>query len=146
MFEKREDGVITNAVAETIVGTTVKLKGTLRSDGDITIDGSVNGEIKTKGTVNIGPNANIIASVKAKRITVAGIIQGNVEATERLTISETGRIYGDVTANILSISPGAVFTGKSMMMEKLKHEEIEPVREEEPEAEPKESEKTETKK
>lgn len=146
MFEKREDGVITNAVAETIVGTTVKLKGTLRSDGDITIDGSVNGEIKTKGTVNIGPNANIIASVKAKRITVAGIIQGNVEATERLTISETGRIYGDVTANILSISPGAVFTGKSMMMEKLKHEEIEPVREEEPEAESKETEKTETKK
>jgi len=146
MFEKKEDGaIVASGVAETIVGTSVKLKGNLKSDGDITIDGSVNGEVKTKGLVNIGPNANIIANVKAKKITVAGTIQGNVEATERLTITETGRVYGDITANILSIAPGAVFSGKSVMMEKIKQEDMEPVADEEIVEEP-ESEKTETKK
>jgi cytoskeletal protein CcmA (bactofilin family) len=146
MFEKREDGVVApSGVAETIVGTSVKLKGTLRSDGDITIDGSVNGEVKTKGVVNIGPNANIIATVRAKKVMVAGTVQGNVEATERLTITETGRVYGDVTANILSVAPGAVFSGKSIMLEKVKHEAAEPVVEEEP-AEVPEKEKVETKK
>ena len=145
MFEKREDGVVTpSGVAETIVGTSVKLKGNLKSDGDITIDGSVNGEVRTKGLVNIGPNANIIASVRAKKVTVAGTVQGNVEATERLTITETGRVYGDITAHILSVAPGAVFSGKSVMMEKIKQEDIEPVSEEVAE-EPK-PEKTETKK
>jgi cytoskeletal protein CcmA (bactofilin family) len=145
MFEKREDGMVApSGVAETIVGTSVKLKGTLKSDGDITIDGSVNGEIKTKGVVNIGPNANIIANVRAKKINVAGILQGNVEAAERLTISETGRVYGDVTANVLSIAPGAVFSGKSVMMESAHHENVEPVVEEEPAEEP-EKEKAETK-
>jgi len=124
MFE-RKDELVTGGVAETVVGTSVKLKGNLKSDGDITVDGSVNGEIKTKGTVTIGPNANIIANVHAKNINVAGTIQGNVVATDRLSISESGRIYGDIAANILSISAGALFSGKSTMSENIKVPEIE---------------------
>lgn len=116
MFEKgkieipRSDGA-----AETVVGTSVKLKGNLKSDGDIIVDGVVTGEIKTKGSVIVGPNANIVAGVKAKNISVSGAIQGNVEASDKLEITETGRIIGDIAANVLSIAPGAVFTGKSQM-------------------------------
>jgi cytoskeletal protein CcmA (bactofilin family) len=130
MFEKKE-GQVSSGVAETIVGTSVKLKGNLKSDGDITVDGNVNGEIKTKGVVTIGPNAHVIANVKAKKIIIAGTVQGNIEAGERLTIAETGRVYGDIVANILSISAGAIFSGKSTMLEKIKEPEIEPVAEKE---------------
>ena len=126
MFEKKDEKIV-SGVAETIVGTSVKLKGNLKSDGDITVDGSVNGEIKTKGAVNIGPSAHVIANVKAKKVAVSGTVQGNIEATERLTITETGRIYGDIVANVLSISAGAIFTGKSTMMEKIKPQETEPI-------------------
>ncbi len=144
MFEKKEEVVTTNGVAETIVGTSVKLKGTLKSDGDITVDGSVNGEIKTtKGAVNIGPNAHVIANIKAKRVTIAGTVQGNIEAVERLTLTETGRVYGDIVANLLSISAGAIFTGKSTMLEKIKQAPNEPVAEKE---EKEETEKAELKK
>ena len=129
MFEKKDEIVTGGGAAETIVGTSVKLKGNLNSDGDITIDGSVNGEVKTKGSVNIGPNAQVIANVKAKRVVVSGTVQGNIEAHERLTLTETGRVYGDIVANVLSISPGAIFTGKSNMMEKIKPADIEPVAE-----------------
>ena len=127
MFEKREESNTSHAsgVAETVVGTSVKLKGNLRSDGDITVDGSVNGEIKTKGTVNIGPNAHIIANVQAKNVNISGTVQGNVAASERLSISESGRVYGDVSANILAISAGAIFTGKSAMAEAVVQPEIE---------------------
>jgi len=124
MFEKRDETIV-NSVAETVVGTSVKLKGTLRSDGDITVDGSVNGEVKTKGTVNIGPNAHIIANVQAKNVNISGTVQGNVVATDCLSISESGRVYGDIAANILAISAGAVFTGKSTMAEIAVQPEIE---------------------
>lgn len=124
MFEKKDEFVSTGA-AETVVGTSVKLKGTLKSDGDITVDGSVNGEIKTKGTVTIGPNANIIANVHAKNVNIAGTVQGNVVATDRLSLSESGRVYGDISANILSISAGALFSGKSTMAENVREPEIE---------------------
>ena len=129
MFEKKEEQISSSGVAETIVGTSVTLKGNMKSDGDITVDGNVNGEIKTKGMVSIGPNANVIANVKAKKVTVAGIVQGNIEAIERLTITETGRVYGDIVANLLSISAGAIFTGKSAMVEKVKQPIVEPVAE-----------------
>lgn len=124
MFDRKEE-FVQAGVAETVVGTSVKLKGNLKSDGDITVDGSVNGEIKTKGTVTIGPNANIIANVHAKNVNVAGTVQGNVVATDRLTLSESGRVYGDISSNILSISPGALFSGKSTMAENIKEPEIE---------------------
>ena len=137
MFEKKEE-IISNGAAETIVGTSVKLKGNLKSDGDITIDGSVNGEIKTKGAVNIGPNAQVIANVKAKKVIVSGTVQGNIEASERLTLTETGRVYGDIVANVLSITAGAIFTGKSNMMEKIKETDLEPIVEKEDNDEPKE--------
>jgi len=125
MFNRKEEFVAQAGAAETVVGTSVKLKGTLKSDGDITVDGSVNGEIKTKGTVTIGPNANIIANVHAKNVNVAGTVQGNVVATDRLNVSESGRVYGDISANILSISAGALFSGKSTMAENIKEPEIE---------------------
>lgn len=124
MFDKKEEFIPTGA-AETVVGTSVKLKGTLKSDGDITVDGSVNGEIKTKGTVTIGPNANIIANVHAKNVNISGTVQGNVVATDKLSLSESGRVYGDISANILSISAGALFSGKSTMAENIKQPDIE---------------------
>jgi cytoskeletal protein CcmA (bactofilin family) len=141
MFEKQKgEVVVTEGAAETIVGTSVKLKGNLKSDGDVIIDGVVTGEVRTKGSVKIGPNANIIANVKAKNVSVSGAVQGNVEAADRLEISETGKVLGDISANVLSIAPGAVFSGKSVMVEVHKEDVTEPVAETEEIEEEKEKE------
>ena len=136
MFEKPKTEAVTTKShgAETIVGTSVKLKGNIKSDGDILVDGVITGELKTKGSVVIGKNANILASIKASNISISGMVQGNVVATDRLEITETGKVLGDISANILSISPGAIFTGKSQMADVHAEKEIEPVIEiEEPE-------------
>lgn len=141
MFEKKDEFHLeTGQAAETIVGTSVKLKGNLVSNGDITIDGHVAGDIKTKSGVFIGPNANILANIKAKDIEVAGIVQGNIEAKDKLEISETGKVYGDITASILVVSPGAIFTGKCAMTEPKYEPELEPILETE-EVRPAEEEK-----
>jgi cytoskeletal protein CcmA (bactofilin family) len=140
MFEiKKSEIVVNEGAAETIVGTSVKLKGNLKSDGDIIVDGVVAGEIKTKGSVKIGKNANIIASIKAKNVSVSGIVQGNIEVSDRLELLETGKVLGDISANVLSIAAGAVFTGKSQMNDTHKEIADEPTAElEVPEEAPKE--------
>jgi len=147
MFEKPRGEMVTveKGGAETIVGASVKLKGNLKSDSDITIEGIVTGEVKTKGSVIIGKNANIVASVKAKNISISGAVQGNVEATDRLEITETGKVLGDISANVLSVAPGAVFTGKSQMAEAHKEPMVEAVSEVEPVIEDEQGEKTEKK-
>jgi cytoskeletal protein CcmA (bactofilin family) len=133
MFEKQKIEGIKAEGAETIVGTSVKLKGNLKSDGDIIIDGIVTGELKTKGSVIIGKNANIIANIKAKDVVISGAVQGNIEATDRLDITETGKVVGDIAANVLSIAAGALFTGSSKMNDNHREVVAEPVMEEEAE-------------
>ncbi len=128
MFEKKDELHLEEGnSAETIVGTSVKLKGNLISNGDITIDGHVAGDIKTKSGVFIGPNANILANIKAKDIEISGIVQGNIEAKDKLEISETGKVFGDIAASILVVSPGAIFTGKCAMVEPKYESELEPI-------------------
>ncbi len=126
MFEKGRDEIVKPGGSETIVGASVKLKGNLRSDGDILIEGVVTGDLKTKGSVRVGENANVIANVKAENVAVSGSVQGNVEVKDRLEISSTGRVLGDISANVLSIAPGAVFTGKCMMPESPRDESAQP--------------------
>lgn len=124
MFDASKPVTVKNDGAETIVGTSVKLKGNLNSTGDIIVDGSVSGELKTKGSVVVGPNANILANVKAQNVQVSGMVQGNIEASDKIQITETGRVMGDIAANVLSIAPGAVFSGNSKMNDT--HREVSP--------------------
>ena len=127
MFDKKEE-LENFENAETVVGASVKLKGNLKSEGNITVNGSVSGEINTKDGVKVGAGADVRANIKAKNIIISGIVQGNIVADDQLSITETGKIYGDIQANVLSISPGAFFTGKSIMPEE-KAKEVEPIAE-----------------
>lgn len=118
MFQKSE--------VETIVGGSVKLKGNLKSEGDITLGGSLTGEIKTKGNLTILKEATVEGKVTAQNVKVAGVINGNIEAKEQLELTETGKIFGDLKTNILVIRPGGIFNGKSeMKAETLKEEVLE---------------------
>lgn len=144
MFERPRGETEKTGGAETIVGTSVKLKGNLKSDGDIIVNGVVTGELKTKGSVIIGKNANVVANVKAANISISGAVQGNVEATDKLEITENGKVIGDIASNVLSIAPGAMFTGKSQMSDSHKEIVSEPMIEEEA-IDSKEKDKTESK-
>lgn len=123
MFQKE------NAQTETIVGQSVKLKGNLKSDGDIRVAGSLTGEIKTKGNVTIGQEAIIKGKVSGQNIVISGTVSGDVEAKEQLEITESGKVFGDIKTSILIIKAGGIFTGKSeMQMETLEEKptEVEP--------------------
>lgn len=136
MFEKKEDFPSTdNKSIETIVGESVKLKGNLKSDGDIIINGSIAGDVKTKASVQVGTSANVVANIKAANVQVSGVVQGNIEARETLQISETGKVYGDITVGVLVVSPGALFSGKCTMPETKREIDLEPVLETEEELE-----------
>jgi len=143
MFEKKEEiRVFETQNAETVVGTSVKLKGNLKSDGDININGSVSGDVRTKASVKVGETANVLANIKAKNVQVSGTVQGNIEAKDTLQILETGKVYGDILAGVLTVSPGAIFSGKCAMNETRREVDLEPILEtEEPETDDKEEKK-----
>jgi len=103
------------AGSETIIGTGVTVRGNLHSESDITIDGTLNGDIKTTGDVTIGLNGRVTANVEAANITIAGTLTGDIHASGEVSIRETGHVKGDIKALGLAISSGAVFIGRSLM-------------------------------
>lgn len=115
MFGRKEaEGAFQERV-ETILGRGTDFRGTLVSSGVVRIDGKLEGEINHNGDLLIGEHAVVVANVKAKQITVAGQIKGNVDCEGRLEIVPTGRLYGDIKVGHLVIADGAVFQGVSVM-------------------------------
>ena len=101
-----------------IIGQSIHIKGELTGNEDLTIDGTVEGNIELKeNNLTIGPNGNIKADINAKTVTITGEAQGNVTAVEKVEIKETGKLRGNITAPRVVIADGAFFKG-SVEMEK----------------------------
>ena len=104
-----------NGRPETVVGANTSFVGTLKSDGNIRIDGTVEGDIEILGNLIIGETGRVIATLKAQNVHVSGAVKGEITAVEQLEISPTGKVWGDITTAALHIEPGGLFRGQSAM-------------------------------
>ena len=87
------------------------LSGKLQLVGGGQVLGRFTGEIESDGDLLIGPEAHVEADIRSARITVAGVVKGNVVATGRLKITTTGRLEGDATVGALVVQEGGVHYG-----------------------------------
>jgi cytoskeletal protein CcmA (bactofilin family) len=102
-----------------IVGKTVVFKGELTGHEDLFIEGSVEGKIELRDNVlTIGPNAKIKAEVFAKVVIVRGEVAGNITASEKLDIRDSGSVDGDIAAPVMAIAEGAHLRGSVDMQKK----------------------------
>ena len=98
-----------------ILSEGVKFVGNLSSDGNVRIDGEFDGELIVNGNLTLGNNSKGKGLVKAANITCGGVIDGNIEASEKLVFETSAKIIGDISAKILVINEGASFKGTSNM-------------------------------
>src|SRR5262249_10015369 len=97
-----------NGKPETVIGPGTSFVGTLKSDGNIRIDGSVEGDIEILGNLIVGESGRVIATIKAQNVHISGAVKGEVTAVEQLEISPTGKVWGDITTAALHIEPGGL--------------------------------------
>ncbi len=98
---------------ETIIGKGSKFDGKLYITGSLRVEGRVEGEVKAGGDVFVGEEGLIVASMQARNVVIAGEVQGNVDALEKLEIVPSGKLFGDIVISKLVIEDGATFKGKS---------------------------------
>src|SRR5579864_2212850 len=91
------------------------LQGKLEIQGDLKIQGNVEGELKATGDVTIDSTANIQASIEGANVSVRGQVTGNVTAKRRLTLGGSGRLNGDVKVGRLTVEDGATLNGNVTM-------------------------------
>lgn len=98
-----------------LIGVGTEIKGDISSNGDIRVDGKLQGNLKTKGKVVIGETGSVKGEIKCKNSDVEGNIEGKIQVVELLSLKATSNINGDIVARKLAIEPGAKFTGNCSM-------------------------------
>ncbi len=98
--------------AETIIGAAIKVKGNFHGQGNIIIEGSLEGSLKTDANIFVGEKAKVLANVEAKDLVVNGEIRGNVKVKNYLSLGGTAKISGDIQYGELSVEKGAVIIGQ----------------------------------
>lgn len=112
MFNQQEQ---TKKTIETVIGPSVTLEGNFNGNGNVFVEGKVHGTLTTSGSIRIGDQARIKADVKGSDIYIAGEVHGNIQAKERLELSATAKVFGNIESKILQIEAGALLSGKSTM-------------------------------
>ncbi|NLJ72153.1 MAG: polymer-forming cytoskeletal protein [Syntrophomonadaceae bacterium] len=100
---------------ESVISTGVEIKGEINSKGSLRIDGKVEGKLDILGDIVLGEKGYINGEIKTENIILAGKIEGNVYAKNRLEITASGTLYGDITCNTLIVEEGGILEGKTKM-------------------------------
>lgn len=98
-----------------LIGTGTEITGDLNSNSDVRVDGTLNGNLTTKGKVVIGETGKVKGEIKCKNADISGKIEGKISVSELLSLKPSSLIEGDIITNRLSIEPGARFTGNCNM-------------------------------
>lgn len=96
----------------TVIARGVKVEGDFVSQGDVIIEGEVNGHVSTSGLLTVGTEAKLKAEVAADDAVIAGLVEGTVTVKKRLELKSTAKVVGDVICETASVEAGAVLHGK----------------------------------
>jgi cytoskeletal protein CcmA (bactofilin family) len=99
--------------AKTVIGEDVEITGSIKSAGNIQIDGKLNGDLTCNGNAVIGQTANVKGNLSVNSITVHGHVSGNINAKDRIQFKSTANMNGDIRGKRLSVEDGVTFIGKS---------------------------------
>jgi cytoskeletal protein CcmA (bactofilin family) len=102
-----------NVVNKITIGTSIT--GDVMSNGDIRIDGTLKGNLITKGKVVVGNEGLISGEIECKNADISGKVEGKIKVAELISLSKSAKITGEITTNRLAIEPGAVFSGTCNM-------------------------------
>jgi cytoskeletal protein CcmA (bactofilin family) len=101
---------------ETFIGQNTVLNGNISTDKTIRIDGKMTGNIENSAGVIIGDAASLKGDINSNYVLVSGTVEGNITATEYVELFNKSKIIGNIQTKMISISEGAVFEGRSLML------------------------------
>lgn len=100
---------------ETVLGANSTLLGELRSQANVRLDGTFEGNLEIEGNVLVGETAKITADIHAKNVSVAGAVRGNISGN-KVQLLRTARVWGNISAAAITTEEGAFIDGKLTMI------------------------------
>lgn len=95
-----------------MIGPGIRINGDVSADSNLRIDGHIEGRsIESPHDVEISESGKVTASVTAKVVKIAGTVNGDIAGSEKVVISRSGRVQGNIVAPRVQLEDGALFRG-----------------------------------
>lgn len=101
----------------TVIARANRVEGKILGSGDLKINGEVQGQINLSALVRITEHGRVKGKVHARIVAVAGTVEGDVTADERIELAASAHVDGNMTAPRIQIEDGANFEGQVVMRE-----------------------------
>ncbi len=99
---------------DSFIGSNSDFKGDFYTKEGLRIDGTVEGIVNADCVV-LGETAKFKGDIIARHIIAFGKVEGKLKAKEKVEIKSTGKVFGEIFANKISVMEGGVFDGKIQM-------------------------------
>lgn len=97
---------------EARISAGTRVRGRVFGDGDLVIEGHVEGEIAVRGDLLIDQGGAVISNIEAHAVVVAGSLEGDVRATGAVSLRDGSRVRGDLHGSEVTLEEGAEFAGR----------------------------------
>lgn len=98
--------------SQTYLSAESEFQGNINTGGDLRVDGIIHGNVSVEGNMEVSETGLVEGTeLHARNLTIHGVVKARIIVKERLTLSKTARLQGDVNANSLNIEPGAYYVG-----------------------------------
>jgi cytoskeletal protein CcmA (bactofilin family) len=99
--------------SKNVLNSDVEIKGNVKFAGELTLEGKLEGEVNSDGTLIIGETGLVNGNVSAGTVSVRGKINGNITARDKIEIKSKAEVFGDIRSAKLAIEEGVTFVGKT---------------------------------
>lgn len=95
-----------------MIGSGIQVNGDITGDENLVIDGKVDGSIKLEANeVSVGQSGIVKANVSARTVRIDGRVDGDITGQEKVVISKSGNVRGNIKAPRVTLEDGAIFKG-----------------------------------
>lgn len=98
-----------------VISKETQIKGDIVAQGNIRIEGAVEGAVKSKSKIVIGESALIKGNLSSAEAEISGKVDGQVICSDVLYLKKTALVLGDIVTNKLVVENGATFNGRCQM-------------------------------
>ena len=95
-----------------LIGPGIEISGDVNATADLVVNGKIVGSVvQGMQSVEIGESGQVMARVRAKLVKISGEVRGDITGEEKVLITKTGRVLGNISAPRVQLDDGAIFKG-----------------------------------